>query len=342
MAERAVAGWTLREYAAVYAATSEGFPMDVVLEGEGITPGQWAEIDEAWGDAFSSDLQAGGALSDAFDLAMFEAQELYRRSVPPLDDDLRAWMLFVRAWSAAGDPVAFLRERSLGPNDLVRLHRRWSARLAEDAALQKEALAALQAEGEPPLPQPEPLELRSAARRRVDAATVTNGPEVPRPPSLRASFPASTTVANISPRPPPEPPTDDDSKTWVDGPLPAADTDEERTQAPSPASLDPFAAVPLPEGFAPPPVDTVVPADPSLTDELTLAQYAALCAELDVTPKDAMAIFVKYGVVNDERRARIDTLWRERLETRTATYAEWRQLYRHFHDHFMSLSKPRT
>jgi hypothetical protein len=249
-------------------------------------------------------------------------------------------MLFVRAWSAAGDPVGFLRERGLGPNDLVRLHRQWSARLAEDADLQKEALAALQADGEAPLPQPEPLELRPATRRRVAAIAVLSGPEALRPPSLKVSLPASGAVANVSPRPTPDPPTDDDSKTWADGPLPLADMEEERTQVPSPGSRDPFAAIPLPKGFAPPPVDTVVPADPSLMDELTLAQYAALCAELDVTPEDAVAVFVKYGVVNDERRARIDTLWRERLETRTATYAEWRQLYRHFHEHFMQM-RPR-
>jgi hypothetical protein len=85
----------------------------------------------------------------------------------------------------------------------------------------------------------------------------------------------------------------------------------------------------------------VVPADPSLAgEELTLAQYAALCAELGVSPpEDALAIFIKYGIANDERRRRVDEFWRERLETRTQTYAEWRQLHRHFREHFLSLKR---
>jgi len=120
--------------------------------------------------------------------------------------------------------------------------------------------------------------------------------------------------------------------------LPLADTGEERTQVPT-VLVDPFAAIPLPAGFVPPPVDTVIPNDPSLADELTLAHYAALCAELDVAPEDAVAIFIKYGLANDERRARIDALWRERLETRTTTYAEWRQLYRHFREHFVQMRR---
>lgn len=340
MSDRTVGGLTLREYAAIYAATSEGFPLDVVLDAEGLTTAGWAAIDEAWGDALSSDLQAGGTLSDELDLAMFEAQERYGRSIPPLDDDLPKWLRFVRAWSEAKDPVSFLRKRGLGPNDLVRLHRGWSARLAESPELQKQALAAMQAAGDVPVPQPEPLELRLAAVRHVSPAVATAREAEPsRPPSLRAPLPSSGLEAQPLARAAFLAAADDGSRTWVDGPLPVADAADDRTQAPPLHAVDPFAAIPLPPGFAPPPVDTVVPADPSLADELTLVQYAALCAELDVTPEYAVAIFLKYGLGNDERRARIDALWRERLETRTTTYAEWRQLYRHFHDHFSSLAK---
>ena len=338
MSERTIGGLTLREYASVYAATSEGFPLDLVLEGAGLTAGQWAAIDEAWGDAFSSDLHADGPLSDEFDVAMFEAQEMYSRPIPPLDDDLHKWLLFVRAWSGAADPVEFLRERGLGANDLVRLHRVWSARIAEDPALQARALSAMQADGEVPVPEPAPLELRSAIMRDVAGVVTVSGAEPPRSPSLRARLPAARggDAEALPARSGPPTAMDDDGKTWVDGPLPLADTGEERTQVPA-VAIDPFALVPLPAGFVPPPVDTVIPNDPSLADELTLAHYAALCAELDVTPEDTFAIFIKYGLANDERRARIDALWRERLETRTTTYAEWRQLYRHFHEHFVQM-----
>jgi hypothetical protein len=338
MDERTFGGLTLREYASVYAATSEGFPLDLVLEGGGLTPGQWAAIDEAWGDAFSSDLQADGTLSDEFDVAMFEAQEMYSRPIPPLDDDLHKWLLFVRAWSGAADPVEFLRERGLGANDLARLHRAWSGRLAENPDLQKQALAAIEGEGEAPMPQPAPLELRSAIMREPPDVVTVSEVEPPRSPSLRAPLPAAKGAEALPPRQAPPTAADDDGKTWVEGPLPLADTGEERTQVPT-VLVDPFAAIPLPGAFVPPPVDTVIPNDPSLADELTLAHHAALCAELDVAPEDAVAIFIKYGLANDERRARIDALWRERLETRTTTYAEWRQLYRHFREHFVQMRR---
>jgi len=344
MSELAIGGLTLREYAGVYAATSEGFPLDVVLEAEGITPGTWAAADEAWGDALAADLQAGGSLSDEFDLAMFEAQEGYRRPVPPLDDSLPDWLLFVRAWSEAEDPVAFLRERGLGPNDLARLHRLWAERLAADKELQQQALALLQAEGEAPVPHPEPLELRSILERRPHEEGPPSVREPPRAPSLKEPVPSLSgpqPAVRARPERAPAAPKDD-AKTWVDGivPLPVAIGSGEHTQVPPSSAVNAFDLVPLPEGFAPPPVETVVPADPSLTEELTLAQHAALCAELAVSPpEDSVAIFLKYGLGNDQRRARIDAAWRERLETRTLLYAEWRQLYRHFHEHFLSLRR---
>jgi hypothetical protein len=342
MSERTIGGLTLSEYAGIYAGTSEGFPLDVVLEAHGISPGAWTAIDEAWGDAVSSDLQAGGSLSDEFDLAMFEAQAQYRRAIPPLDEDLTSWFAFVRAWSGASDPVAFLQERGLGPNDLARLHRHWSERLAGDPELQKQALAALQAEGEAPVPHPEPLELRSVLQRHdADEPPAPSEREPPRAPSLKEALPSTNgTMPEPRPRPAPATPVEDEGKTWVDGALPVQQqTPAETTQVPPSSAVDAFAAVPLPAGFAPPPVETVIPSDPTLTDELTLAQYAALCAELEVSPEDAVAVFLKYGLGNEQRRARIDARWRERLETRTLLYAEWRQLYRHFKEHFLSLRK---
>jgi hypothetical protein len=348
MSERTHGGLTLRQYASVYAATSEGFPLELVLESEGLAPTEWTAIDEAWGEELAADLQADGELSDQFDLAMLEAQDQYRRPVPPLDNDLGGWLLFVRAWGAADDPVQYLHERGLGPNDLVRLHRSWSARLADDPVLQRQALALLDAEGEAPTPHPEPLELRIVLGREPElSAAPSETPSQGAAPALRAPLPEPNGVAVGVSLPARDVPLseDDDGKTWVDGPLPTVVTVpvDDSTQVPPSSAVDAFAAVPLPEGFVTPPVDTVVPADPSLVgEELTLAQYAALCAELEVSPpEDALAIFIKYGLANDERRRRVDDFWRERLETRTQTYAEWRQLHRHFRDHFLSLKRSR-
>lgn len=344
MTKRAVLGVTLQQYAAIYAASSEGFPLDLVLESEGLSPSQWAAIDQAWGDEIASDLLEGGTLSDDFDLALLEAQDRYRRPIPPLDDDLPSWLRFVRAWAAAADPFEYLRERGLGANDLSRLHRAWSARLADDADLQKQALAILEADGAPPIPHPEPLELRPVGvHGSLGTRSMQEPTEEPptRAPSLRVPLPASGAPPSDVSRPAASPAAEDENKTWIDGPLPLEERPDDQTQVPESSGANAFDAVRLPEGFAPPPVDTVIPADPSvLADELTLAQYAALCAELDVSPpEDALAVFIKYGLANDQRRARIDALWRERLETRTTTYAEWRKLFQHFREHFLSLRK---
>ncbi|MGH7298087.1 MAG: hypothetical protein ACRELB_24320 [Polyangiaceae bacterium] len=343
MSERVIGGLRLREYAAIYAATSEGFPLEVVLEGEGVSPAEWVAADEAWGDELASDLQGGGSISDEFDLALLEAQAGYRRPIPPLDEDLGAWLRFVRAWAAAEDPVRYLQERGLGPNDLARLHRLWSQRIADDQALQRQALGLLEVDGPAPEPHPEPLELRPVLRRdRVPAHDEVHGSEAVAP-QLRAPLPESNGISLAMPlrnAPAEAPSEEDDGKTWIDGPLPIADAapDADRTQVPPSAAVDAFASVPLPVDFVTPPIDTVVPVDPSLVaDDLTLAQYAALCAELEVSPaEDALAIFIKYGLANEQRRARVDELWRERLETRTQTYAEFRQLRRHFREHFLS------
>jgi len=58
-----------------------------------------------------------------------------------------------------------------------------------------------------------------------------------------------------------------------------------------------------------------------------LSTYASLCAELAVFPRDAEAIFAKYGLASKEKRASVDDGWKGRLRADPALYAEWQRLY---------------
>jgi hypothetical protein len=62
--------------------------------------------------------------------------------------------------------------------------------------------------------------------------------------------------------------------------------------------------------------------------ESDIAMYAALCAELAASPRDAESIFARYGLASRENRNAFDEAWKERLRRSPALYAEWQQLYR--------------
>ncbi|KYG10925.1 hypothetical protein BE21_09550 [Sorangium cellulosum] len=73
---------------------------------------------------------------------------------------------------------------------------------------------------------------------------------------------------------------------------------------------------------------------------LPLAQYAALCAELALSPSAVEAIFRRYGLDSDERRSTIDAAWKERLSKHPAEYAKWQELFRLYHAHFAKRDTP--
>ena len=64
--------------------------------------------------------------------------------------------------------------------------------------------------------------------------------------------------------------------------------------------------------------------------ELTLEQYASLCAELAVFPQHVEAIFQRYGLVSLQSRLTVDLTWRERLRRDVARHHAWQSLYQRY------------
>lgn len=211
-------GVSLAQYAAVQAGLAEGIDIESVLEDERIDPASWLEADDAWSGRILEDLEQDGPLQHDFDEHLAKAQTRYGRRIPPLDEKLDAWLDFVRHWSGATEPIAFLATLDLRPSDITRLHRSWSQRLALEPALAQQAQEILSREpGEAPVPRP--------ASRELDRP--------PHPPTP----PAST--IDDDPLDPSEPRLFVDSANWLGGEAPSTTMPEIVSEAPSVASQEP-------------------------------------------------------------------------------------------------------
>lgn len=154
--EMTLGGVTLAHFAFVRAGLTDGLGLDELLGFLRLDAPIWQAAEEAWDEHVLDAIEDDPSFFEALDTATAEARTHWTRSIPPLDDDLRAWFDFLQAWMGHTDPVAFLQEMNLGVADLAHLHRLWSARLAGDAKLRAEALEILASErGEPPVPAPE-------------------------------------------------------------------------------------------------------------------------------------------------------------------------------------------
>jgi hypothetical protein len=168
-------GVSLAQYAAVQAGLGESFELDEMLAHAAIDPAAWPAAEDAWSDALLEGLEQENGVHEAFDEHLAAAQDRFGRRVPPIDEDLTAWLDFVRRWAADPEPVALLDRLSIGSTDVVRLHRSWSRRFALDPTLAQQALGILDREpGELPVLRPEPRVLGrpdapAALRREVVA-----------------------------------------------------------------------------------------------------------------------------------------------------------------------------
>jgi hypothetical protein len=74
---------------------------------------------------------------------------------------------------------------------------------------------------------------------------------------------------------------------------------------------------------------------------ITLEQYAALCADLTLSPPHAEAIFRRYGFEDPQARIAVDLLWKERLRQNPAEYQHWQALYHRHHAQGLAAARRR-
>ena len=128
-------GVSLAHYAAVQAGLAEKVPLDTVLQREGIDARAWPAAETAWSRRIAEDLSGDGALQEPFDAHLAEAQDRYGRRVPPLDDDVEAWIDFQRRLSTDTNPPALCAQLGLRLVEVARLRRAWSKRLRAEPEL---------------------------------------------------------------------------------------------------------------------------------------------------------------------------------------------------------------
>jgi hypothetical protein len=126
---------SVEQYAGISAAIADQFPLAEILANEEIPPARWPDVDMAW----KLQLVEDPATFAAYRVKLGEAEDFLHRKVTPLEDDLPAWLGFLGAYSAHKAPFELLGGMGLRMNDMARLQRRWSKRMAEDAELSKQA-----------------------------------------------------------------------------------------------------------------------------------------------------------------------------------------------------------
>jgi hypothetical protein len=132
-------GVSLADYAAVQAGLAEKVPLDTVLQRERIDARAWPGADTAWSRCIAEDLSGEGALQESFDAHLAAAQDRYGRRVPPLDEDLEAWLDFQRRLSTDTNPPALCAQLGLRLAEVARLRRTWSKRLRAEPELAAQA-----------------------------------------------------------------------------------------------------------------------------------------------------------------------------------------------------------
>ncbi len=76
------------------------------------------------------------------------------------------------------------------------------------------------------------------------------------------------------------------------------------------------------------------------TCELTLNQYAAFCAELEVCLEDSAEIFRRYGLGSARDAVRLASQWQQRFEENAAEFEEWQRLHRLYVDECRAKGRP--
>ncbi|APR87913.1 hypothetical protein A7982_13262 [Minicystis rosea] len=304
-------GVTFGQWAFVLAGLGDGLALEELLTHLRLDEARWESANAAFNEDLLDDVETCGVLTEQLDEAMRAARSKWKRPLPPLDVELRAWLDFQRAWAASESPLAFLEERGMGATDLHRLQQHWSGRLADEAALRAEAGAILGgAPGPVPTVKPAPAHLGAsprdergdmtgaAARRRRAPLPFVGGEPGPAHPRLSVPLP----------------------------PKPAARSDRDVTRVACAADVEglvlPFLA---PEDIEPedePSGSAVAAPESPEWVPLPIERYAALCVDLITTPDARESILQEYGITEAER-LRLDVHWTAEMAEDSTIWLAW-------------------
>jgi hypothetical protein len=157
---------TLAQIALVRAAVGDGLTLAAAIAHAGVPALAYTRASLALDQRVLADLDAGGTLAEELGRAIDDAQKTWERKLPPLDEELDAWLDFDRAWAEEVDADAWLAERGMRPADVRRLQNLWAERFEADRELATRAVLRLaDVAGPPPIPRPEPPSIGRRSER---------------------------------------------------------------------------------------------------------------------------------------------------------------------------------
>jgi hypothetical protein len=128
------AGVPLGQLVAIAAARAEGFPLDEILDVEGIDAASYHAADMAF-KCRLIDSAAREVLCAHYQNELAQAEDRLTRKVSPIDEDIDAWVRFLSAYGSQSAPADWLLAIGLVLPDLSRLSRTWKRRFDDDDAL---------------------------------------------------------------------------------------------------------------------------------------------------------------------------------------------------------------
>ncbi|MDC3955572.1 hypothetical protein [Polyangium jinanense] len=139
-----VEGVDFRKFVLLVAAHMDAIDMTEAFEVANVAPDVWARAQPVWErrllDALESD--EGTTIAEIHDAALGDGLLRWERRLPPLDEEVSAYMALERHLATLADPAAWLAAIGLLPTDLVRLAHLWRRRFAEDEVLRARAAEA--------------------------------------------------------------------------------------------------------------------------------------------------------------------------------------------------------
>lgn len=132
------AGVPLMQLAAVAAARAEGFPLEEILNAEGLEAASYRAADVSYKRKLVDPAERE-VLCANYQNELAQAEDRLARKVSPIDEDIDAWVRFLGTYGNQSAPADWLLAMGLTLPDLSRLSRAWKRRLDADDALCKRA-----------------------------------------------------------------------------------------------------------------------------------------------------------------------------------------------------------